>query len=107
MYRIIKIDGAELGITDSVNYIKIGASGSFTNARREDAVGVAFHSVAYNLIGHDDIKDADTVVVSAIDGGAYVTQKVVEAEQSITDLDIANIEAQQTITELELMILEG
>ena len=42
MYRIIKIDGTELGITDSVNY---------------------------NLVGHEDIEGADTVVVSEIDGG--------------------------------------
>lgn len=41
MYRIIKIDGTELGITDSVNYIKIGASGDLTNATETDAIGVA------------------------------------------------------------------
>lgn len=72
MYRIIKTDGTELGITDSVNYIKIGASGSFTTAEKEDAIGVAYESVAYNLAGHAEISDADTVVVSAIDGGAEV-----------------------------------
>lgn len=72
MYRIIKIDGTELGITDSVNYIKIGASGCFTPAEKEDAIGVAYESVAYNLAGHTEISDADTVVVSAIDGGAEV-----------------------------------
>ena len=30
MYRIITLDGTELGMTDSVLYIKIGNSGSFT-----------------------------------------------------------------------------
>ena len=69
MYRIIKIDGTELGITDSVNYIKISENGCFTNATAEDAVGVAFNSVAYNLVGHNEIEEADTVVVSKIDGG--------------------------------------
>lgn len=72
MYRIIKIDGTELGITDSVNYIKIGASGDFTTATKETAIGVAFESVPYNLNGHTDIEGADTVIVSAIDGGAEV-----------------------------------
>lgn len=72
MYRVIKIDGTKLGITDSVNYIKIGASGDFTFAPKEEAVGVAFNSVAYNLVGHSEIEGADTVVVSAIDGGAEV-----------------------------------
>ena len=69
MYRIIKIDGTELGVTDFVNYIKISENGCFTNATAEDAVGVAFNSVAYNLVGHNEIEEADTVVVSKIDGG--------------------------------------
>ena len=69
MYRIIKIAGTELGVTDSVNYIKISENGCFTNATAEDAVGVAFNSVAYNLVGHNEIEEADTVVVSKIDGG--------------------------------------
>lgn len=69
MYRIIKIDGTELGVTDSVNYIKISENGCFTNATAEDAIGVAFNSVAYNLVGHNEIEEADTVVVSKIDGG--------------------------------------
>ena len=45
MYRIIKIDGTELGITDSVNYIRYGDGGCFTTATRKDAIGVAFKSV--------------------------------------------------------------
>lgn len=109
MYQIFKIDGTELGVTDSVNYIKIGSSGCFAPAKYEDAIGVAFNSVAYNLVGHTDIQDADTVVVCVIDSGSYMTpmNKTIEAEQAITELDISNIEAQQAITELELMILGG
>lgn len=109
MYRIIKIDGTELGVTDSVNYIKIGASGDFTTAAEADAIGVAFNSTPYNLMWYSDIEGAETVIVSKVDGGVYMTpmSKTVEAEQMITDLDIANIEAQQAITELELMILGG
>lgn len=72
MFRIIKIDGTELGITDSVNYIKISEDGCFANATSQDAIGVAFNSIAYNLIGHTDIDGAETVIVSAIDGGAEV-----------------------------------
>lgn len=72
MYRIIKIDGTELGITDSVNYIRFGEGGCFTPTARENAIGVAFNSVAYNMVGHEEIDGADTVVVSSIDGGAEV-----------------------------------
>lgn len=69
MYRIINIDGTELGVTDSVNYIKISENGCFTNTTAENAVGIAFNSVAYNLVGHNEIEETDTVVVSKIDGG--------------------------------------
>lgn len=73
MYRIIKVaDGAEVGITEAVNYIKIGSSGSLTTATKNDAVGIAFDSTPYNLVGHDEIEGAETVVVSEIDGGVTV-----------------------------------
>ena len=44
MYRIITLDGTELGMTDSVLYIKIGNSGSFTPCSVDEAIGVAFNS---------------------------------------------------------------
>lgn len=48
MYRIIKLDGTELGMTDSVLYIKVTESGSFTPCSIDEAIGVAFDSVPYN-----------------------------------------------------------
>lgn len=72
MYRIIKTDGVELGMTDSVMYIRIGGSGCFTPCSADEAIGVAFQSVPYNLLGHEEIEGADTVIVSAVDGGARV-----------------------------------
>jgi hypothetical protein len=80
MYRIIKVDGTELGVTDSVNYIKIGTSGNFASATEIDAIGIAFNSEPYNLIGHNDIEGVDTVVVSKIDGGtvAYKQSNLVD-----------------------------
>lgn len=110
MYRIIKIDGTELGITDSVNYIKIGASGSYTPSARQDAIGVAFCSIPYNLIGYDEIEGAETVVVAAVDGGAEIVDlnaKNIEAEQMLTDLYLDGVQAQQDITEIQLQLLGG
>lgn len=80
MYRIIKIDGTELGITDSVNYIKIGKNGCYVPTAVHDAVGVAYQSVPYNLVGHDAIADAETVVVSAVDGGQIIQEAASYAE---------------------------
>lgn len=48
MYRIITLDGTELGMTDSVLYIKIGNSGSFTPCSVDEAIGVAFNSEPYH-----------------------------------------------------------
>ena len=80
MYRIIKIDGTELGVTDSVNYIKISDNGCFTNATAENAIGVAFDSVAYNMAGHDEIEGAETVVVSKVDSGKFIQETASYAE---------------------------
>ena len=88
MYRVIKIDGTELGIVDSVTYIKFGISGDYTVATEQDAIGVAFDSTPYNLIGHDEIQGADTVVVSKVDGGSMVSyQRSLIDELIITALE--------------------
>lgn len=89
MYRITNTSGELLGIVDTVHYIKIGASGDFAPTNKENAIGVALKGAAYNLIGHNEIANTDTVLVSAVDGGEYVTQQ------------------QQIIDELLLTILEG
>lgn len=89
MYHIISVNGDLLGTVDSVYYIKIGAGGSFTPTEKSEAIGVALKGVAYNLIGHDEIEGADTVVVSAFDGGEYVAQQ------------------QKVVDELLLTMLEG
>lgn len=88
MFRIIKIDGTELGITDSVNYIKIGESGDYTTASEQDAIGIAFNSEPYNLLGHEDIEGADTVIVSNVNGG----NMVYEQRNLIDELIIAALE---------------
>lgn len=72
MFKIITTKGTELGISESVNYIKIHSNGCFVPSTKEEAIGVAFNSVPYNLLGHEDIPGAKTVVVSEIDGGDHI-----------------------------------
>lgn len=64
MDRIIRIDGTELGLTDEARYIKFGSCGQFVQTTRADAIGVAFKNNVYNLLGHNDIAEAETVIVS-------------------------------------------
>lgn len=76
MYRIVSVTtGAEIGVVDAVSYIKVGSSGSYTPATLEDATGVAVNSVAYDLMGHDEVNGADTVLVTKFDGGATVAEQ--------------------------------
>lgn len=64
MDRIIRIDGTELGLTDEARYIKYGSCGQFVQTTRAEAIGVAFKNSVYNLLGHNDIAEAETVIVS-------------------------------------------
>lgn len=52
-----------------------GNSGCFVPADQKHAIGVAVNSVPYNLVGHDEIEGAETVVVSEIDGGAVLAKQ--------------------------------
>jgi len=63
MYRIVTTDGTELGITDKILYIKKSASGALIVAEKDNAIGIAFESEAYNLEGHSDIAGAKTVTI--------------------------------------------
>lgn len=64
MNRIIKTNGTELGLTDEARYIKYGSCGQFVQTTRAEAIGVAFKNSVYNLLGHNDIAEAETVIVS-------------------------------------------
>lgn len=64
MDRIIRIDGTELGLTDEARYIKYGSCGQFVQTTRADAIGVVYKNSVYNLLGHNDIAEAETVIVS-------------------------------------------
>ena len=69
---MITTSGKQLGYADKILYIKISKSGCFVPAAKEDAVGVAFDSNPYNLEGHSEIADAETVLVREVDGGSVI-----------------------------------
>ncbi len=89
MYRITNINtGDNVGSVDKVDYIKFGESGDLSPTTEGKAIGVALNGVAYNLIGHEEIVNADTVVVSEFDGGALVA----EQQRIIDSLLISTLE---------------
>lgn len=82
MNRIIRTDGTELCLVDKARYIKRSDYGAFVEAERKDAIGVAVKGVVYNLLGHDEIAGADTVLVSdASTADELTTQRADLAEQ--------------------------
>lgn len=82
MYKITKIDGADVGYTDSVIYIKIASNGCFIQTDKADAIGVAYAGTPYNLFGHKEISGADEVMVIEQDSG----QKIGTVELMNADL---------------------
>ena len=88
MDRIIRIDGTELGLTDEARYIKYGSCGQFVQTTRAEAIGVAFKNSVYNLLGHNDIAEAETVIVSRASTADELTAQ--KAELSV-QRDVASI----------------
>lgn len=72
MYKITKTDGADIGYTDSVIYIKIASNGCFIQTDKQNAIGVAYAGTPYNLFGHNEIPGVDEVMVVEQDGGQNI-----------------------------------
>ena len=87
MYRLATTKGVELGVTEEVRYIRHCDNGSFVRTDREDAVGVAWGGVPYNLLGHEEIEGADTVIVSETEIGEVLDRRISELEEALCELD--------------------
>ena len=85
MYKITKTDGADIGYTDSVIYIKIASNGCFIQTSKDDATGVAYDSTPYSLFGSAGIDGADEVVVIEQDSGQKIgTVELINADLTET-----------------------
>lgn len=87
MYKITKSNGTELGVTDSVLFIRKSPEGTLVEASEADAVGVAFEGTAYNLPGHSEIEDADTVVLTPTTVGEYLKEQTAKWERMQAGVD--------------------
>lgn len=63
MYRIIK-DGATVGITGALNYIKLLDNGCYGLCSEAEAQGVAFGGVPYQLEGKSEMGGLEVVTVA-------------------------------------------
>ena len=80
MFRILKLDGTEVGITERVNYIKYHERNQcYVSTTSETAQGVAFNCVPYQLQGKPELKNAvDTVRLVTFDGGVELNKLIQE-----------------------------
>ena len=98
LYKIIDTSTGEIiGMTAAVNYIRRKSeTGALVVAKKiQDATGIAYKSIPYNLSGTDGI-DADiTVVISEFDEAEYMHELKNSAEMledAICEQDILNEE---------------
>lgn len=83
MYKIITTSGTELGLVDSVRFIKISPEGALVEASKDEAVGIAFNSSPYNLAGKNEIKGAESVLIIDVDAGKELSDlRDITARQS-------------------------
>lgn len=73
MYRIIK-DGAAIGLTENLNYIKQAENGCYVLCPEPDASGIAFGGTVYHLLGRDALEGVETVSLETTDGGTEITK---------------------------------
>lgn len=73
MYRIIK-DGAAIGLTENLNYIKQAENGCYVLCPEPDASGIAFGGTVYHLLGRNALEGAETVSLEETDGGTEITK---------------------------------
>lgn len=87
MYRIITTEGAELGLADSVLFIKKSADGTFIESSQEDAIGLAYKGTAYNLPGHSEIEGAKTAVAVQVSAAQIMQEQVALSERLQANMD--------------------
>ena len=72
MYRIIK-NGANIGLTENLNYIMQAENGCYVLCPERNASGIVFEGTPYHLLGRDGMEDLETVSLEVTDAGTEIT----------------------------------
>ena len=75
MFRIIK-DGASIGLTENLNYIKQAENGCYVLCPEPDASGIVFGGTVYHLLGRTGLDGVETVSLEEADGGMEIIKAV-------------------------------
>lgn len=101
MYRIITTEGTELGLADSVLFIKKSTDGTLIEVSREDAIGLAYKGTAYNLPGHTEIEEAKTAVAVQVSAAQIMQEQTVLTEKLQANMDYLAMMSDVDIDETE------
>ena len=99
MYKIIK-DGAGIGLTENLNYIKQAENGCFVLCPEPMASGIVFEGTVYHLLGRDALPDVESVIIETVDAGEELTA----FHSNFQDIDGLNVDHEYRLTLLELGI---
>ena len=102
MFRIIK-DGASIGLTENLNYIKQAENGCYVLCPEPDASGIVFGGTVYHLLGRTGLDGVETVSLEEADGGMEII-KATEAGGTVfvTMAEAGNIDPETAAEHAEL-----
>lgn len=103
MYKILSDTNVLLGYTEKPNYIKYNNKHDLIPSSPVEAIGLNFQGVVYNLLGHYDIENAETVYASMVTE-AELNQMKNESDQQITDLQLSMIELYESTISSNLTV---
>ena len=100
MFRIIK-NGAAIGLTENLNYIKQAENGCYVLCPEPDASGISYAGTPYQLFDRDQMGDElETVMLEQTDIGSWI----MESKSAIEDADEMNVDQAYRLTLLELNV---
>lgn len=102
MFRIIK-NGASIGLTENLNYIKQAENGCYVLCPEPDASGIVFGGTVYHLLGRTGLDGVETVSLEEADGGMEII-KATEAGGIVfvTMAEAGNIDPETAAEHAEL-----
>lgn len=102
MYRIIK-DGAGIGLTENLNYIKQAENGCYVLCPEPDASGIAFNGTVFHLLGREPLEGLETVSLEETDAGVEI-QKATDTGSImfVTMAEAGSIDAETAAEHAEL-----
>ena len=71
MFKLIK-NGKVFAITENLTHIKQSRNGVYVICTEEEAQGIAYKNMPYNLLGREPMAELETVIAVEVDGGECI-----------------------------------